>query len=65
MQLFYVSHLIGRGRDGRDQGVVVQLLKLRRRSRRLAEGSQLKVRGLHKLVAWKRYCLGPSRALQD
>ena len=43
MQLFYVSHLIGRGRDGRDQAVVVQLLKLGRRSRRLAEGSQLKV----------------------
>ena len=50
-------HLIGGDGDGGDQGVVVQLLQLGRRSRGLAKGSQLKIGGLHKLVAWEKYGL--------
>jgi len=45
------SLLVGRGREGGDKGVVVQLFELRRRPWRLAEGCQLKIGGLHKLVA--------------
>ena len=41
------SHLIRGDGDGGDKRVVVQLLELGRRSRGLAEGSQLKVGGLH------------------
>ena len=48
------AHLIGGDGDGGDQGVVVQLLQLRRRSRGLTEGSQLKIGGLHQLVTWEK-----------